>query len=449
MIARLFAVLVSLALVTQQAFAGASTVTGKDAAGATKTFVVTTDGSGNFVPQTVLCDGTAAANCVAVDSSGRLTSLAVQSGTWNVTNISGTVSLPTGAATSAKQPALGTAGSASTDVISVQGIASMTPLLATLSGTNNITTLTTLTGGGVASGSADSGNPLKVGGKYNSTPVTLTDGNRGDVQLDANGYLKVNVAAGGASGGTSSNFGSAFPTPGTAVGFTDGTNMVAGRVGAITNATAATNLVNVNPGCQYNATPVTVTDTRYQGIQCDVNGFMKVNVTNANANGQATMANSSPVVMASNQSAIAAAGQGATGSAPPAGAQYIGGNGSGATGGLLTGLKTCDSHAKYDASDNGSKTLVTGVSGRKVYVCGYILATGGTATNLKLREGSDADCATNGADLTPAWQLVANDKLGMQSAFWTGLAVSTNAYYVCVNASAGNAHQAEIWYTIQ
>src|SRR6476469_67770 len=139
MIARLFAVLVSLALVTQQAFAGASTVTGKDAAGATKTFVVTTDGSGNFVSQTVLCDGTAAANCVAVDSSGRLTSLAVQSGTWNVT------------------------------------------------------TLTTLTGGGVASGSADSGNPLKVGGKYNSTPITLTDGNRGDVQLDANGYLKVNV----------------------------------------------------------------------------------------------------------------------------------------------------------------------------------------------------------------------------------------------------------------
>lgn len=36
--------------------------------------------------------------------------------------------LPTGAATSAKQPALGTAGSASSDVITVQGIASMTAL---------------------------------------------------------------------------------------------------------------------------------------------------------------------------------------------------------------------------------------------------------------------------------------------------------------------------------
>lgn len=45
--------------------------------------------------------------------------------------------LPTGASTAAKQPALGTAGSASTDVISVQGIASMTPLAVTPGATEN------------------------------------------------------------------------------------------------------------------------------------------------------------------------------------------------------------------------------------------------------------------------------------------------------------------------
>jgi hypothetical protein len=39
--------------------------------------------------------------------------------------------LPSGASTSAKQPALGTAGSASTDVLTIQGIASMTKLLVT------------------------------------------------------------------------------------------------------------------------------------------------------------------------------------------------------------------------------------------------------------------------------------------------------------------------------
>jgi hypothetical protein len=40
---------------------------------------------------------------------------ASQSGTWNINNVSGTVSLPTGASTAAKQPALGTAGTASSE----------------------------------------------------------------------------------------------------------------------------------------------------------------------------------------------------------------------------------------------------------------------------------------------------------------------------------------------
>jgi hypothetical protein len=53
--------------------------------------------------------------------------------------------------------------------------------------------------GSVASGATDSGNPLKVGGVYNSSPITLTTGQRGDVQLDANGYTKVNIAAGGST----------------------------------------------------------------------------------------------------------------------------------------------------------------------------------------------------------------------------------------------------------
>lgn len=46
---------------------------------------------------------------------------ASQSGTWNITNVSGTVSLPTGAATQAKQPSLGTSTAPSADVITTQG----------------------------------------------------------------------------------------------------------------------------------------------------------------------------------------------------------------------------------------------------------------------------------------------------------------------------------------
>lgn len=63
---------------------------------------------------------------ITVDNGGTFAVQAAQSGTWNITNISGTVSLPTGASTAAKQPALGTAGTASADVITIQGIASMT-----------------------------------------------------------------------------------------------------------------------------------------------------------------------------------------------------------------------------------------------------------------------------------------------------------------------------------
>ena len=138
---------------------------------------------------------------ITVDNGGTFAVQAAQSGTWNVTNISGTISLPTGAATAAKQPALGTAGTASTDVITVQGIASGTVIpvsdgggiltvdgtvAATQSGTWNVGTVTTvttvsavttvttvttcgtvttLTGSGVAHDGADSGNPHKVGAR--------------------------------------------------------------------------------------------------------------------------------------------------------------------------------------------------------------------------------------------------------------------------------------------
>lgn len=99
------------------AITGFSTST-KQSDGSQKSQVV--DGSGNVIGAT--------SNALDINiKSGNPTSIAAtQSGTWNITNVSGTISLPTGAATTAKQPALGTAGSASTDVITIQGIASGT-----------------------------------------------------------------------------------------------------------------------------------------------------------------------------------------------------------------------------------------------------------------------------------------------------------------------------------
>src|SRR5882672_12704416 len=117
-------------------------------AGAANTNVITVQGIASGVAQPVTMTSTTITGTVAATQSGTWTVQpgntanttawlvtgtggtfpATQSGTWNITNISGTISLPTGASTAAKQPALGTAGSASTDVLTVQGIASMTAL---------------------------------------------------------------------------------------------------------------------------------------------------------------------------------------------------------------------------------------------------------------------------------------------------------------------------------
>jgi predicted RecA/RadA family phage recombinase len=47
--------------------------------------------------------------------------------------------------------------------------------------------------GTVASGATDSGNPVKVGGKLNTTLPTLTDGQRGDLQVGTRGSLHVEL----------------------------------------------------------------------------------------------------------------------------------------------------------------------------------------------------------------------------------------------------------------
>lgn len=62
----------------------------------------------------------------------------------------------------------------------------------TLTTVTGVGTLTTLTGGGVAANAADSGNPIKVGGKYTAAGVTLDDGDRGDATLDAASNLNIN-----------------------------------------------------------------------------------------------------------------------------------------------------------------------------------------------------------------------------------------------------------------
>lgn len=69
---------------------------------------------------------------------------------------------------------------------------------AEVSGASSVTSSAVLgsvvASGNVASGATDSGNPVKVGGVYNSTPPTLTNGQRGDLQLDTRANEMVNLS---------------------------------------------------------------------------------------------------------------------------------------------------------------------------------------------------------------------------------------------------------------
>jgi hypothetical protein len=72
--------------------------------------------------------GTASADVITVQGVASMTAIQVADNGGSITIDAASLPLPTGASTAAKQPALGTAGSASADVITVQGVASMTPL---------------------------------------------------------------------------------------------------------------------------------------------------------------------------------------------------------------------------------------------------------------------------------------------------------------------------------
>lgn len=311
--------------------------------------------------------------------------------------------------------------------------------------------------------SASVANGHLVLGQFNTTPTTITSGNMSPFQLDNAGNLLVNVKAGGGSGGTSSNFGSAFPAAGTAIGFTNGTNLTAASVGAVANVAAATNFVNSLNICQYNATPLTVTDTRYQSTQCDVNGFLKVNVTNTNPNGSAVSASSSPVVIASDQVAVAtkaaasayASGaivdiinmSAATGAAAPSKVIYGGMLASGATGGQLRGQINCDNHVFKHITTATDTLAVQGVASQTIYICGWRSRAAGTATwYLENTASTNANCASTLTQITGVASEVANSGEVAYNPIWGGLK-NTSGNGLCINSTGTGGVDIDIWYT--
>jgi hypothetical protein len=135
----------------------------------------------------------------------------------------------------------------------------------------------------VASGATDSGNPIKIGGVFNTTPPTLTTGQRGDVQLTPNAVLKVALvsgATGNVFGASVNNVNAEAATSGAAVAtfnkVWNGATWDLMKGGTITPSATLTGFQNSLPWAIYNATPTVRTEGQGGPLQADVDGKLHV-----------------------------------------------------------------------------------------------------------------------------------------------------------------------------
>lgn len=199
--------------------------------GAGTTFGTKLVGGVNY-PQFVLCDPTTPAQCVVVDSSGRMTLAPNQS--VNNAQINGVAPLMgNGVTGTGSQRVTIASDNTAFSVNAVQSGTWTTRVVGNAGAVFDGATAAAVPANVLYNGINIGGNlagltGLATGATVKAATVAI---------VDASGNQ---ITAFGGSGGTASNFGSAFPSSGTAVGFTDGTNMQPGRLKAASTAPAAT-----------------------------------------------------------------------------------------------------------------------------------------------------------------------------------------------------------------
>jgi hypothetical protein len=284
MMNKILAVLLSC-IVISPAWSGSGTVNYNSTG--SSPFATTTDGSSNNYSRTTIWDSAAAANGAGVNASGQLAIAGP------VTN-AGTFLTQSNGFTSWAGSTLGAMANYGTSpgAVLVPGVnafitnvtnagtfvvqATLQASSATAIGTVNPTTIGNW---GLAASTQNGTTPTNgqlVMGQFNTSPTTITTGGISPFQMDNAGNLLVNIKAGAGSGGTAIADNSVFTT-------------------GTTNETPI--------GC-YNGTPTT-TAGHVGIVACTTAGSVHTTVDNANANGSATSANSSPVVIASDQAAVA------------------------------------------------------------------------------------------------------------------------------------------------
>lgn len=361
-----------------------------------------------------LLAGSAIVGKVGIDQTTPGTTNLVQvtdgSGALNV--IVDSSALPAGAATAAKQPALGTAGTASTDVITVQGIAAMTPIIVS-------------DGAGALNVIVDS-SALPTGAATEST---------------LGGVL------------TSSNFAAAFGTAGSADSQVMSIQGIASMTpinvivdsGTLTAVTSITNPVTVTDGAgalnvivDSSALPSgAATEATLGGVLTSTN-FANAFGTAGSADTQVMsvqgIASMTPLL--ANPGTAANWGVGATASAVPANAilgGYRSDGGLSAGTAALTAPVVCQDSVVISTATSGNVELVALTTDETIYVCGWdVVATGTVA--VQLIYGTGSACTTGETNLTGAYPLVANGGLVHQSPFSITKTAVSNA--LCIELSA-------------
>lgn len=397
--------------------------------GSGQLYDVVTDGSGHYVGISAIADGTAAANIAAVKAAST--------------------------AAGATDPALVVAISPN-NTIAVNATLQATGTTAI----GKVDPNTIATWGLVVStqNSATPTNGHLVEGQFNTTPTTITSGNVSPLQMDNAGNLLVNIKAGAGSGGTAITDNAAFTT----------------------GTTSETPI-----GC-YAGTP-SATANHSTIVACTTAGSVHTTVDNVNANGSAVSASSSPVVIASDQAAVAVkAASGAIASGAVASGAFASGSvgsgaiasgalasGSIASGAIASGAFAAGSFLNATAGDpcmfqaktnvpistaSGTVALVAGVSAKKIYVCSLSLITSG-AIAVSLSEGSGTTCgtsaqagvigvATNGTAAN-GLSLAANGGLTLGNGGGTVAQTATAANYLCLFQSGTTQMAGNLTYVQQ
>jgi hypothetical protein len=160
------------------------------------------------------------------------------------------------------------------------------------------------------------------------------------------------------------------------------------------------------------------------------------------------------VAVSSDNSAIANWGQGSIGAAPPANAQQIGGVTSGATAGLLGAITVCDSFA--NVSQTASAQIITGVSGRRIYICSINLVSA-LANNVAIVAGTGSTCGTStvavpgtsgGTTAATGWNFGANGGIAHGGGLGAIAKTTVNGDNLCILQSASTQLSGGISYAI-